>query len=74
MFKKLKDIKKKIRLAKVWAIIFGIIFLGLVINSICLTYKVHKLSKNSNHICEKYNDHNEKSCGKYEGKEKCENH
>ena len=43
MFKKIKEIKKKIKLAKIWAIIFGIIFLALIVNSICLTYKVHNL-------------------------------
>jgi hypothetical protein len=43
MLKKIKDLKKKIKLAKIWAIIISIIFLLLIINSICLTYKVHKL-------------------------------
>ena len=43
MLKKIKDIKKKIKLAKLWAIIFAIIFIALIINSICLTYKVIKL-------------------------------
>jgi len=43
MFKKIKDIKKKIKLAKIWAIIFAIIFIALIANSICLTYKVIKL-------------------------------
>lgn len=40
-----KNIKKKIKLAKLWAIIFWIVFLLLILNSICLTYKVHKLEK-----------------------------
>ena len=40
MFKKLK---KKIKLAKVWGVIFSVIFLALIINSICLTYKVIQL-------------------------------
>jgi cell division protein FtsL len=43
MFKKIKDIKKKIKFAKIWAIIFAIIFISLIINSICLTIKVHQL-------------------------------
>jgi len=43
MIKKIKEIKKKIKLAKIWAIIFAIIFVLLIINSICLTYKVHNL-------------------------------
>jgi len=43
MIKKIKEIKQKIKLAKIWAIIFAIIFVLLIINSICLTYKVHYL-------------------------------
>ena len=43
MIKKIKDIKKKIKLVKIWAIILGIIFILLIINSICLTYKVKVL-------------------------------
>ena len=43
MIKKIKEIKQKIKLAKIWAIIFAIIFVLLIINSICLTYKVHNL-------------------------------
>ena len=44
MFKKIKDIKKKIKFAKIWAIIFAIIFLALIFNSICLTIKIHNLN------------------------------
>ena len=51
MFKKLKDIKKKIKIAKISAIAFAIIFLALIVNSVYLTYKVHKLSENYNHSC-----------------------
>lgn len=43
MFKKIKNIKKKIKLAKVWVIIFAIIFIALIANSICLTYKIIQL-------------------------------
>lgn len=44
MFQKIKN---KIKLAKIWAIIFALIFLALIINSICLTYKVIQLEKQS---------------------------
>lgn len=43
MFKKVKDIKQKIKFAKIGAIIFWIVFLLLIINSIYLTVKVYKL-------------------------------
>ena len=43
MFKKIKNIKKKIKLAKIWAVVFALIFIALIVNSICLTYKVVKL-------------------------------
>ncbi len=43
MLKKIKEIKRKIKLAKIWAIIFWIIFTLLIINNIYLTYKVHNL-------------------------------
>ena len=43
MFKKIKELKKKIKLAKIWVIIFGLIFISLIVNSIYLTYKVHNL-------------------------------
>ncbi len=45
MLKKIKNIKKKIKLAKIGVIIFTIIFILLIINSICLTYKVHNLEQ-----------------------------
>ena len=45
MLKKIKDIKKKIKFAKVGAIIFWIVFLSLIINSVYLTIKVNKLQK-----------------------------
>lgn len=41
MFNKLK---KKIKVVKFWAAIFGIIFIALIINSIYLTCKVNELS------------------------------
>jgi len=47
MFKKLRN---KIKLAKIWALIFSIIFLALIINSICLTYKVNQLNKQIENI------------------------
>ena len=43
MLKKIKDIKKKIKLAKIWVIIFALIFISLIVNSIYLTVKVNSL-------------------------------
>ncbi len=40
MFKKLK---KKIKLAKIWVIIFALVFISLIVNSIYLTLKVDRL-------------------------------
>ena len=45
MFKKVKDIKQKIKFAKIGAIIFWVVFLLLIINSIYLTVKLHKIQK-----------------------------
>lgn len=47
MFKKLRN---KIKLAKIWALIFSIIFLVLIINSIYLTYKVYQLNNQIENI------------------------
>ena len=43
MLKKIKEIKKKIKLAKIWAIIFWIIFVLLIVNNIYNTYKINNL-------------------------------
>ena len=39
------EIKQKIKQVKIWVAILAIIFLALIINSICLTYKVYELEK-----------------------------
>jgi len=71
----IKEIKKKIKTAKIWAVIFWIIFLALIVNSVCLTYKVHKLEK-QNHFW--YEKHDKKTCGGQacgnEEVNKCGNH
>ena len=61
MFKKLK---KKIKLAKVWIAIFSVIFLALIVNSICLTYKVIQLEKQNN-IQNEYTNHDKSQCGNH---------
>jgi len=47
MFKKLRN---KIKLAKIWALIFSIIFLALIINNLYLTYNVYQLNKQIENI------------------------
>ena len=61
MFKKLK---KKIKLAKVWVVIFSVIFLALIVNSICLTYKVIQLEKQNN-IQSEYTNNDKTQCGNH---------
>ncbi len=50
MFNKIKEIKRKIKLAKIWAIIFAVIFIILVLNNIYLTYKVISLQNQIENI------------------------
>ena len=73
----IKEIKQKIKVAKVSGVIFAIVFLALIVNSICLTYKVHKLEKdNYNYSGVKSHDKNtcgSKTCNKSEG-QTCGNH
>ncbi len=62
MLKKIKDIKQKIKFAKIGAIIFWIIFLALIVNSVYLTVKLHKLQKkihrtSSTEETVRYNNH-----------------
>ncbi len=47
MFKK---IKRKIKLVKIWVIIFWITFFALILSSIYLNYKVIQLEKNISKI------------------------
>lgn len=52
------NIKKKIQLAKTWAIILWIILIALIINSIYLTYKVIELDRKVNFETETLNNLN----------------
>lgn len=71
----IKEIKSKIKLAKIWVIILWIIFVALIINSICLTYKVHKLEKQNYDWYEKSENKTcgSETCGGGES-QKCGNH
>lgn len=51
MFNKIKEIKQKIKFAKIWVIIVWLLFIALIINSIYLTCKVIELDRKV-----KYND------------------
>jgi len=45
MFQKIKDIKKYIKLAKIGGVVFGVIFIMMIIATICVCIKVHDLKE-----------------------------
>jgi len=45
MFKKIENIKKKIRLAKIWAIIFAIVFVTLIGATVFQQFQIMELSE-----------------------------